>query len=66
MAACVDRLQQLQEAEMAYRNCVRDVFHAEVWEKLMWLYTEEPNEPPTAPSLPSERPEPTRPNRPDT
>merc|ERR1712196_220053 len=32
-------MMQLQEAEMAYRNCVRDRFNPYVWEKLMNMYT---------------------------
>jgi len=35
-----ERLMQLPEAEMAYRNCVRETFQAQVWERLMWMYTE--------------------------
>ena len=31
---------QLPEAEMAYRNCVREAFNSGVWERLMWMYTE--------------------------
>jgi len=34
-----ERMIQLQEAEMAYRNCVREKFQPEVWERLMWMYT---------------------------
>lgn len=33
-----ERLQQLQEAEMAYRCCVRVGFDPLVWERLMQLY----------------------------
>lgn len=40
LGALAERLMQLQEAEMAYRNCVRDRFQASVWERLMWMYTD--------------------------